>query len=176
MPDPISRLPLQYDIRELPESWYPLLTGPIVYSRGCLLSYQSSSIWTVCFPISFGMTVAPEFYCTVQVIHIMPGASGGKRPWRRAIPAAQIRSNRSNSIFAKVSVSKGVQVRVFDKLPTTFATKVVKVFPDESSLFSSHRQNHKWDKLDRVSWSDSSTDWTTEVLSSILYIKALPNN
>jgi hypothetical protein len=71
MQEAISRSPLQYDIRELPQSWYPLLTGPHCLFPLTSTKDQSSSIWTVCFPISFGMTVAKEFYCTVQVVHIM---------------------------------------------------------------------------------------------------------
>jgi hypothetical protein len=81
MQEPISRSGLQYDIRELPESWYPLRSQTHCLFPLTSTKEQSSSIWTVCFPISFGMTVAQEFYCTVQVVHIMQGASSGKRPW-----------------------------------------------------------------------------------------------
>jgi hypothetical protein len=138
MQEPISRSGLQYDIRELPESWYPLLS-----QTHCL------------FPLT--STFIPEFIhldcvfsnffrndCGARVLlHRTSGshnfaARREETPMTRAIPAREIRSNRSNSIFAKVLVSLGVQVRIFDKLPTTFATFVVKVFPDESSHFSSH--------------------------------------
>jgi hypothetical protein len=98
----------------------------------------------------------------------MQEARREETPMTRAMPAREICSRRSNSIFAPGVGVFGVPLRIFDKLATTVTTFMVKVFRDESYHFSSHRQNHKWDKSNRVS-SDSSKDWHRAIILSPLH-------
>jgi hypothetical protein len=81
----------------------------------------------------------------------MQEARREETPMTRAMPAREIRSRRNNSIFGKVSVFLGCHLGFSTFLATTVTTFMVKVFRHESYHFSSHRQNHKWDKSDRVS-------------------------
>ena len=135
MQEQTSRNGLQYDIRSLPESWRRALTRPIVYSLCRLLSYQSSSIWTVCFPTCFGMTVAFLFYGSVQVVHIILQPAfrntheGGQYQRGKSAPEEAIQ------FLLPVSVSLACQVRIFDKLAATVATFVILFAPTSHAIF-----------------------------------------
>jgi hypothetical protein len=81
----------------------------------------------------------------------MQEARREETPMTRAMPAREIRSRRSNSIFAPGVGVFGLPLRIFD-FPGDHSHDIYDfVFRDESYHFSSHRQNHKWDKSDRVS-------------------------
>lgn len=173
MLEPTSRNGLQYDIRSLPESWHPSLTRPIVYSLCCLLSYHSSSIWTVCFPTSFGMTVTRGFYGSVQVVHII------------LEPALRNTHDSGNA-----SKRNPLSWEATQFLPRC---RCLWVATEDFRLSWRPQSRHLWWKFSTTSHSifhhivrttsgtnqigfhhETPQKTGTELLSSILYIKALP--
>ena len=91
----------------------------------------------------------------------------------RAMPPREIRSRRSNSIFAPGVGVFGLPLRIFDKLVTTVTTFMVLFSPTSHTIF--HHIVRTTSGTNQIGFHHETPQKIgIELLSSILYIKALP--